>query len=157
MIGHEEIYKENTMKLASKSIRVLLIVLNIFLALTAFGGGIQLLVGFYIPPVEMLNGSPFKDFTIPGLALGIIVGGSALFAAILWIRKSKFAIPASVAAGLVIMFFEFVEALIIGSPAGPARFMQILYFGMGTMIASVALGQWFFESLSTSSMQQTAK
>jgi len=139
------------MKLATKSIHVLLIVLNIFLALTAFGGGIQLLIGFYIPPVEMLNGSPFKDFTIPGLALGIIVGGSAFFAAILLIRKNKFSILASVAAGLVIMFFEFVEALIIGSPAGPARFMQILYFGMGTVIASASLGQWFFELLSNQS------
>lgn len=131
-----------TMTLLTKSIRVLLIVLNLFLALTAFGGGIQLLVGFYVPPVEMLNGV-FKDFTIPGLALGIIVGGSALFAAILWIRKNKFAIPASIAAGLVIMFFEFVEALIIGSPAGPARFMQILYFGMGTVIIAASIGQLF--------------
>lgn len=133
---------EAAMTLLTKSIRVLLIVLNLFLALTAFGGGIQLLVGFYVPPVEMLNGV-FKDFTIPGLALGIIVGGSALFAAILWIRKSKFAIPASIAAGLVIMFFEFVEALIIGSPAGPARFMQILYFGMGTVIIAASIGQLF--------------
>jgi hypothetical protein len=136
------------MKLATKFIRVLLIVLNIFLALTAFGGGIQLLIGFYTPPVEMLNGSLFKDFTIPGLALGIIVGGSALFAAILLIRKNKFSILASVAAGLVIMFFEFVETLIIGSPAGPSRFMQILYFGMGTVIASASLGQWFFDLMS---------
>jgi len=144
------------MKLATKSIRVLLIVLNIFLALTAFGGGIQLLVGFYVPPVEMLNGI-FKDFTIPGLALGIVVGGSALFAAILVIRKNKFSILASIATGLVIMFFEFVEALIIGSPAGPARFMQILYFGIGTMLASMALGQWFFELLSTSSMPKASK
>ena len=132
------------MKLVTKSIRVLLIVLNIFLALTAFGGGIQLLVGFYVPPVEMLNGI-FKDFTIPGLALGIIVGGSALFAAILVIRKNKFATLASIAAGLVIMFFEFVEALIIGSPAGPARFMQILYFGMGTVIILSSMAAWFFE------------
>lgn len=145
------------MKLATKSIRVLLIVLNIFLALTAFGGGIQLLVGFYTPPVEMLKGSLFKDFTVPGLALGIIVGGSALLAAILVIQKNKFSILASIAAGLVIMFFEFVEALIIGSPAGPARFMQILYFGMGTLIASVALGQWFFDLLSTSSMPKASK
>src|SRR5512143_387803 len=127
------------MKLLTKSIRILLIVLTIFLAFTAFGGGIQLLIGFYVPPVEMLKGSIFKDFTIPGLALGILVGGSALFAAILSIRKNKFALLASVASGLIIMFFEFVEMLIIGSPAGPARFMQIFYFGMGTVIVSTSL------------------
>jgi hypothetical protein len=144
IIQQEKIYKERFMKLATKSIRILLIVLNFFLALTAFGGGIQLLVGFYVPPVEMLNGI-FKDFTLPGLALGIIVGGSALFAALLSIRKNKFSALASVAAGLIIMFFEFVEMLVIGSPAGPARFMQIMYFGMGTVIILSSMAAWFFE------------
>lgn len=131
------------MTLLTKSIRILLIVLTIFLALAAFEGGIQLLIGFYTPPVEMLNGV-FKDYTIPGLALGIMVGGSALFAAILSIRKNKFALLASIATGLIIMFFEFIEMLVIGSPAGPARFMQIFFFGMGTVLIAVSLAQWFF-------------
>ena len=133
------------MNLLTKSIRVLLIVLTLFLSLAAFEGGIQLLIGFYTPPVEMLNGSIFKDFTIPGLALGIIVGGSALFTAILLIRKNKFSLPASVATGVIIMFFEFVEMLAIGSPAGPARFMQIFFFGMGTVIIAASTGAWFVQ------------
>ena len=133
------------MNLLTKSIRVLLIVLTLFLSLAAFEGGIQLLIGFYTPPVEMLNGSIFKDFTIPGLALGIIVGGSALFTAILLIRKNKFSLPASVATGVIIMFFEFVEMLAIGSPAGPARFMQIFFFGMGTVIIAASIGSWFVQ------------
>ncbi len=135
------------MTLLTKSIRILLIILTMLLALAAFEGGIQLLVGFYTPPVEMLNGI-FKDYTIPGLSLGIIVGGSALFAAILSIRKSKFALLASIACGLIIMFFEFVEMLVIGSPAGPARFMQIFFMMMGTVIIASSLVQWFF-SLAT--------
>ena len=135
------------MALLTKSIRIILIVLTFFLALTAVGGGIQLLTGVFVPPVEMLNGI-FNDYTIPGLALGLIVGGSALFAGILLARKNKFAIMASIAVGVNIMFFEFVEMLVIGSPAGPARFMQIFYFGMGTVIICVSLGQWFFDALS---------
>jgi hypothetical protein len=95
----------------------------------------------------MLSGSPFKDFTIPGLALGILVGGSALFAAILSIRRNKFATLSCIAAGLIIMFFEFIEMLVIGSPAGPARFMQIFYFGMGTIIIAASMAAWFFELL----------
>ena len=55
------------MKLLTKSIRVLLIILTLFLALAAFEGGIQLLVGLYTPPIEMLNGSIFKDFTTSAL------------------------------------------------------------------------------------------
>jgi hypothetical protein len=135
------------MKSLTQPLRILQIVLTIFLSLTAFGGGIQLLVGFYVPPVEMLSGSPFTDFTIPGLALGIIVGGSALFAAILSIRKNKFATLSCIAAGLIIMFFEFVEMLVIGSPAGPARFMQIFYFGMGTIIIGASMASIFVELL----------
>lgn len=133
------------MNLLTKSIRVLLIVLTFFLSLAAFEGGIQLLIGFYTPPVEMLNGSIFKDFTIPGLALGIIVGGSALFTAILLLRKNKFSLLASVTTGVIIMFFEFVEMLAIGSPAGPARFMQIFFFGMGTVIIAASMGAWFIQ------------
>ena len=90
----------------------------------------------------MLKGI-FKDYTIPGLALGIIVGGSALFAAILSIRKSRFAVPTSIAAGLVIMFFEFIEMLVIGSLQGPARFVLVFYFVIGTVIIAVPLAQWF--------------
>jgi hypothetical protein len=131
----------------TKSIRIILIVLNLFLGLTAIGGGIQLLIGFYVPPVEMLAGSPFDSYTIPGLALGLIVGGGALFAAILMIRRNRFAALASASAGLVIMIFEFVEVLAIGFPKGPAGFMQLLYFGLGVVIVVVSLGQWFIELL----------
>jgi len=63
----------------------------------------------------------FKDSSVPGLALFFIVGGSALFATILLYRKSKFAVLFSATAGIIIMFFEFVEVMIIGSPAGIAR------------------------------------
>jgi hypothetical protein len=128
----------------NKPIRVSLIVLTIFLAISAIGGGIQLLSGFYVPPVEMLNGY-FKDYTIPGLSLGLIVGGSALSAAVLLIRKSEFASLASASTGVIIMFFEFVEVLIIGSPEGASRFMQILFFGLGTMIMILSIGSWFLE------------
>ena len=82
---------------------------------------------------------------------GMVVGGSALFAAILSIRKNKFSLLASITSGLIIMFFEFVEMLIIGSPAGPARFMQIFYFGMGTVIVSTSLGRWFLDLVSDKS------
>gem|GEM_PF-1673831 len=111
--------------------------------LTAIGGGIQLLIGFYVPPVDLLMGSPFDSYIIPGLALGFIVGGSAIFAAILLIRRNHFAPLASASAGLIIMVFEFVEMLVIGYSEGPQGFMQLLYFGLGVVIVAVSLSQWF--------------
>ncbi len=133
------------MKYPQKPLYILLIVLTFFLALTAILGGLALVANFNAPPVEMLQGSLFKDFTIPGLALIVIVGGSALFAAILLLRKSKFAILFAATAGVIIMFFEFVEALIIGSPAGVARTLQIFYFGLGVLIVVTSMRIWFLD------------
>jgi hypothetical protein len=123
--------------------RIILILLTGFLGLTGVAGGIALLANLNAPPVEQLQGSIFKDYTIPGLALLLIVGGSGLFAAYLLIRRSRFAILASAVAAFIIMFFEFVEVLIIGSPAGVARTLQIFYFGLGTIIMVIALGAWY--------------
>jgi hypothetical protein len=128
-------------------LRIVLIVLTAFLALTAIGGGIALLFNLNAPPVEQLQGSIFKNFTIPGLALFLAVGGSSLFATILLIRNSPFAILAATAAGFIILFFEFVEILVIGSPPGVARTLQIFYYGLGTIIVVLSLFAWYLQLL----------
>lgn len=133
------------MKQTRKAAYVILTVLTGFLALTAFLGGIGLLANINAPPVEDLQGSIFKDFTIPGLALFMIVGGSALLATILLVRKSKFAVLAATVAGIIIMFFEFVEVLVIGSPPGVAQALQFIYFGLGILIAIISIGIWFLD------------
>lgn len=135
------------MKRLGKVASVVLIVLNVFLALTAFAGGIGLLAGLYAPGVEELQGSPFTNYTIPGLSLFVLVGGSALLAAVLLIRKSRFALLFSIGAGIIIMFFEFVEVLVIGSPPGAALVLQLFYFGLGTAIAVVSIGVGFIDLL----------
>ena len=145
------------MSLFRKTLYVTLVVLTIFLALTGFLGGIGLLADLNAPPVEQLQGSIFKDFTIPGLALFFVVGGSALVATILLIRKSRFALLFSATAGIIIMFFEFVEVLIIGSPVGVARTLQIFYFGLGTLIEIVSLGSWFLDLQSISARVTTTR
>lgn len=131
------------MKLFEKSLQIILIVLTSFLALTAVLGGLVLSTGFYAPPAEMLQGSMFGDYTIPALSLTVLVGGSATFATVLLFRRNKFDILFATTAGIIIMFFEFVEMLVIGSPAGPSRFMQVFYFGLGTSIVIAAMGIWF--------------
>lgn len=111
-----------------------LITLNLFLAVTAIPGGFCLLTGIAAPPIEELNGSWFNDYTIPGLALMIIVGGSALAASVMLIRKHKYALFYSAMVGLIIMTFEFVEVLAIGSPTGAGLVMQIIYFVLGVLL-----------------------
>lgn len=121
-----------------RPLRVLLLGLSGFLAVSAIPGGLALLAGFYAPPVEQLKGSVFADFTIPGLSLLFVVGGSAGLATVLLLRRSRFSFASAAAAGLIVMTFEFVEVLAIGSPAGPARVMQLLYFALGAALVAAS-------------------
>lgn len=123
----------------SRALHLLLVVLAGFLALSAIPGGIALLIGFYAPPLEQLKGSVFTDFTIPGLSLLFLVGGSAVLATALLLRRHHYAHLAAAFAGMIVMSFEFVEVLAIGSPPGPAQVMQILYFAVGVALVSAAL------------------
>ena len=66
-----------------RALRVVLFIVDLFVALTAIGGGIALFTGLEsderIPP-EWLDGTPFKSYVIPGLILAVVVGGSAAIA-----------------------------------------------------------------------------
>jgi hypothetical protein len=120
-------------------LRVPLIVLSAFLALTAIAGGIGLLRGLNVPPVEMLKGSLFTSFVIPGLALAIIVGGLGLCAAILLAMRLGLGELACVAAGMAIIVFEIVEILAIGSPPGMSRILQVFYLSFGLVLVALSV------------------
>ena len=119
--------------------RLLLIFLEGFLALTAIGGGIGLLTGLLAMPVEYLSGSIFTSFMIPGLSLMVVVGGLAVLGAVLVARRHRYAAAATAVSGLAIICFESVEVMVIGSPAGVARNLQIFYFGLGLLILAASL------------------
>jgi hypothetical protein len=63
--------------MASRILRIVLLFLTTFLALTACAGGIGLIADLNAPPVEMLEGSLFRNYIVPGLELFVIVGGAA--------------------------------------------------------------------------------
>jgi hypothetical protein len=133
------------MKLFNRILYITLIVLNIFLAVSTILGGIGLMANIFQMPLELLEGSIFKNYTVPGLALAFIAGGSALFATVLLFRKSSYALLSSTTAGVIIMFFEFIEVLVIGMPDKISLAMQVFYFCLGTLIVVVSMGLWFLE------------
>ena len=58
-----------------KGIRITLVVIALFVGLWAIIGGVGLMTGaipFLRMPVEYLQGSPFSDYTIPGLLLLLV-------------------------------------------------------------------------------------
>lgn len=91
-----------------------LTILDSFLAVSAILGGLGLVSGRYTPPLELLAGSPFASYAVPGLALIALVGGSSLAAAFLVARRSPAGVAASAIAGLTLLLFEAVELAIIG-------------------------------------------
>ena len=118
----------------NRIIRKILIMLISFLALTAIGGGIGLLTGLNAPPLVFLDGSPFSSYILPGLALLILVGGTAVLASILLVRNHRHAWIAAIASAIAVVIFEIVEVVYIGSPEGIARNLQVFYFTYGIIL-----------------------
>jgi hypothetical protein len=92
-------------------VRASLICLNAFLAATAIYGAL-----FVVPSqnVELLVGSPFTDYLVPGLVLGLLVGGTALVAALALLAKPRIGAALSLIAGGAIIGFEIVETTVMG-------------------------------------------
>jgi hypothetical protein len=124
---------------------ILLTLMVAFLAVTAVAGGAALLTGDISPGLKLLAGSPFDSYLIPGLALLGLVGGSALVATFLMLVRHPWGVAVSAVAAVMIMGFELVEVLVIGSPAGLARNLQLFYFTLGLLIAVLAGWMWVSE------------
>jgi hypothetical protein len=123
-----------------KIIRILLSLLTGFVALTAIGGGVALLVGVEGNrfPLEWLRGTPFGTYTVPALILAGVVGGSALVACITLFTRPSFGWRAALVSGILMMGFIAVEVLILQQePPGPTL-IEWFYFGLGLVIAALA-------------------
>jgi hypothetical protein len=126
-------------------IRIALVVIAAFIATSAIEGGVAVLGGVvfgYKLPLAWLAGTPFSDYTIPGLALAIVVGGSALIAAATVFIHREWAVLLSVVAGLMIDGYLVVEIVSIDSKLGDALptslAVQLFYIMLG--VALIGLG-----------------
>jgi len=100
--------------LSSNLIRNTLGVLLAFVALNAFGGGYYGMSGAADVPREWLQGSPFKDYFIPGLFLFLVIGGSFLYAAIAVFAQMRRARFFAFAAAIIVLVWLAVQVMIIG-------------------------------------------
>jgi hypothetical protein len=111
-------------------VKGVLIALLIFGALSSFGGAVYAIVfnGAGVPR-EYLAGSPFDSYLVPGLILGVVVGGTQLWATIALVIRHRWSLPISAVAGFGMIIWIFVELAIILVYS----FLQTLYFGLGTL------------------------
>ena len=125
---------------AQRFARLGLLITTLVVGLTALAGGAALIAGsveaslatVLTPPVGYLDGSPFDSYLIPGVILGVVLGGVHLAAFVLVFRRHDRWILAGAIAAFDALIWIFVQMMFI-----PFSFLQAFYFALG--LAEVGL------------------
>ncbi|HEY3061949.1 MAG TPA: hypothetical protein VGL99_23480 [Chloroflexota bacterium] len=125
--------------MSSRLERLAIEVVVMFVALSALGGGVGLLGGGLAFPPEWLAGTPFTSYTVPGVILGLAVGGSALAAFVLMLLRHPWGIPVAAAAGAIEVGWIVGELILVGTRGNVMLALQVLYFGAGAIVAVLAV------------------
>lgn len=129
-----------------KKVRLTLVVLEAFVALTSIACGIGLAVGAVQFPLAWLAGTPFSDYTMPGLAMATIVGGSSFLAAEMTRAGREGGVVASALAGLLLMGCEVAEVVSIDRNLGNwlplVVVLQAIYSLLSLTIFGLAVSLW---------------
>jgi len=116
------------------AVRTTLGALLAFGALNAFGGAYYGLAGAKGVPKEWLEGSPFSDYFVPSLILGVVVGGSFLLAAVAVFWRWQRARLLAFGTGFIVLGWLAVQVAIIGY----VSWMQPATALMGVLILALA-------------------
>ncbi|MEV8180997.1 hypothetical protein [Specibacter sp. NPDC078692] len=119
-----------------KHARATLVILFLFGAFSAVVGAVMALVfnGAGMP-LASLEGSPFHSFVVPGLILGLVVGGTQLLAALALLANRQWSLLAAAVAGFGMLIWIFVELAVIHGYS----FLQAVYFGLGIVELALVL------------------
>jgi hypothetical protein len=113
-----------------------LVGVSVFNAMSAMGGGIGLVTGTLPIPKALLKHTPFESYVIPGLFLGIVIGGSALLGAVALLTHAGRSRLISTAAGVIMVGWITGETILIQG----FSWLQGLYLLTGLR---VAMGSWY--------------
>ena len=129
-IQTEESKPHASTPLSSRLVVRTLTVLLGFGALSAFFGSV-LAIWFNGAgvPLEYLAQSPFSSYVVPGLVLGVVVGGTQLAAAVTLLTNRRSALLLSAVAGFGMLIWIFVELAIIRQYS----WFQTAYFTFGVL------------------------
>lgn len=114
--------------------RVALVVLIFFITLSALPSGILLIMqpdGSSLGlSMNLLEGTPFRDFFIPGLALALIVGGCNLVSLFLVMTSSPNAYKFTLTVGVVLVLWIVAELMLMPY----YHWLQGLYLAIGILV-----------------------
>lgn len=86
-------------------------------------------------PLTYLEGSPFTSYLVPGLILGVVVGGTQLAAAIALVMKRRHGPLLAAIAGFGMQIWIFAELAIIKEYS----WLQTTYFVLGVLELALVL------------------
>jgi hypothetical protein len=134
--------RDNMMK-SRNTISTPLALLEMFMGLMAVACGLILMAGLSDEVLSMradvLDGTPFGSFVIPGLILATVVGGSQLLAAYgIW-RNAPWGTAVALISGAILMGWITGEVMLLGwiAPHG----LQPFCFAYGALEAGLAARQ----------------
>jgi hypothetical protein len=90
---------------------------------------------------DLLEGTPFKDYLVPGLLLTTVVGGINIIAVYTNLTRSTNRYNWSIAGGVIITGWIIAQMILIHS----IHWLHFIYFSAGTFIALIAYqlkGKW---------------
>ncbi len=113
--------------------KTLLFVLSGFIGFTALLSGLLMVVypdGSLINlSIALLEGTPFKDFQVPGLLLALLVGGVNCMALFFNIQKNQKRFNWSIAGGVILCLWIIVQMMLIHS----VYWLHIVYLILGLL------------------------
>lgn len=126
--------------------RLILLAVEQLVAATSIVCGLGLAAGVIHFPLAFLDGSPFGDYLMPGLVMAIVVGGSALLAAVVLGARRAVGVPLSALAGLILLSFEVAEVVTIDRNTGDLLplvvALQSSYTVLGLAMLGIAAFLW---------------
>ena len=125
--------------------KTLLFILLSFIAITATVSGILMISQpdgsiLKLKP-ELLAGSPFSNYLVPGILLACVVGVVNVVAVFLNMMRHRQRYNAAIAGGAVIITWILVQVMMIGT----IHWLHILYFSAGILVVLGAYqlkGRW---------------
>ncbi len=117
--------------------RRVLLILHLFVSVGALVGGLAAIIDPVQPlgmPKELLEGSPFNNYLIPGLILFVIIGLGHLFSGLSVMLRLRYQGYISSISSWALMIFIVVQCIMIRMIVFP----HILYFSFGLAGALMA-------------------
>ena len=121
-----------------KLIYRILLIIHLFVGVGALFGGAAAIADPHQPlgvPAELLEGSPFGSYLIPGLILFVVIGLGHMLSALTAIKKSEWQGYISSVFSWALMIWIVVQVIIINQVV----FLHVLYFFFGLAGAVMAM------------------